>query len=301
LEINPYIYGGKQAWLMHFSITPFFVAKGTAVTATLNDIIRVMEALAPSALAEPWDNSGLQVGRDDQPVKLIWIALDPSIEVVGAACRNQVDLLITHHPLFFKPIKSLDNSTPTGKIVRQAILHNLAVFSAHTNLDAVSEGINDALAARLGLENVRMLPCGDEPLMPGKNMGMGRVGDLEKPLKLADFVQRTKERLALDAVKAAGRKDLMVQQVAVCCGSGSSLMSLFFVSGAQAFVSGDLKYHDARDAEATGRGLIDIGHFASEHLFLDILEQKLIREFTARRMDVMVCGYKMEKDPFQTY
>jgi dinuclear metal center YbgI/SA1388 family protein len=181
------------------------------------------------------------------------------------------------------------------------VLHDLSIFSAHTNLDAVSEGINDALAIGLGLENIRMLSQDYSSLMPDTINGLGRLGDLEKPIKLADFAGQIKKRLGLDSIKAAGKKDLMVQQVAVCCGSGSSLMNLFFASGAQVFVSGDLKYHDARDAEAAGRGLIDIGHFASEHLFLDILAQRLAREFTLRQFDVVVRSYKLEKDPFQTY
>jgi GTP cyclohydrolase I len=271
------------------------------LTATVGDIIRAMDVLAPQAFAESWDNSGLQVGRKDQPVKSIWIALDPSQEVVEAACRNQVDLLITHHPLIFKPLKSLDGSTPTGKILRQAFLHELSIFSAHTNLDAASGGINDELAVRLGLENIRNLFPGDAPLLPDNNAGMGRLGNLGSPIKLLDFAQQVKKRLALATIKTAGRKDLMVQDVAVCCGSGSSLMALFFASGAQVFISGDLKYHDARDAQATDRALIDIGHFASEHLILDVLAQRLAAEIALRGVDVVISSYKMEKDPFQIY
>ncbi len=271
------------------------------MTATVSDIIHAMDVLAPSAFAESWDNSGLQVGRKDQPVKLIWIALDPSQEVVEAACRNQVDLLITHHPLIFKPLRSLDGGTPTGKIIRQAVLHELSIFSAHTNLDAASGGINDELAVRLGLKNIRMLSPGNAPLMPDNIAGTGRLGDLENPIKLLDFAHQAKKLLALTAIKVAGRKELMVQHVAVCCGSGSSLMGPFFASGAQVFISGDLKYHDARDTQARDRALIDIGHFASEHLILDVLAQRLAGEFALRGVDVVVSSYQMEEDPFQIY
>ena len=120
---------------------------------SVQDIINLMEELAPSRLAESWDAVGLQVGRKDRPVRLIWVALDPLPEVVAAACDQHVDLLITHHPLLFQPVKNLDFNSPIGSILYQAAVNQLAVYSAHTNLDKVSGGLNDILAKRIGLES----------------------------------------------------------------------------------------------------------------------------------------------------
>ncbi len=120
---------------------------------TVSDIIDVLESIAPQALAEKWDNVGLQVGDPGRPVKNIWVALDPTYQVVNAACHQKVDLLITHHPLIFKPLQSLDFSTPEGSIIDLAVRHRLAIFAAHTNLDSALGGINDVLAGRIGLDD----------------------------------------------------------------------------------------------------------------------------------------------------
>lgn len=272
-------------------------------TATVDDIINIMESLAPTFLAEKWDNPGLQIGDIQWPVHSVWIALDPSLVVVDAACANGIDLLITHHPLLIKPVKSIDLGTPYGKIVQKALRHKLALFSAHTNLDAVSDGINDMLAQKLGLRDIDFLQHIDGPVVgldTDAGFGIGRIGSLEKPMGLYEFAIFVKKRMDLKSLKIAGNKDLFVNRVAVCCGSGSGMMAHFFSSDTQVFVSGDLKYHDARDAETINRALIDIGHFASEHIMLDILSNRLQGEFIRHGYDVRIRACELEKDPFIT-
>lgn len=367
--------------------------------ATVADIIKIMETFAPSFLAERWDNVGLQVGQRDWPVRNVWVALDPTYYVVAAACSKNVDLLITHHPLIFLPLKSIDFSTSVGSIIHLATKHKTAVFSAHTNLDIATDGINDILAERIGLKNLKVLRKGKEPenyklvvyvpveyeqkvlnalfetkagkigeysccsfrnkgkgtfrpgslakpfigktgeishtdeirietvvlkkdlggviehirglhpyetmaydiyplLTSGNREGLGRVGELDETIDLASFALFIKEKLGLKYVKLAGKPDLPVNKVAVCTGSGSSLMQNFFSSGAQAYITGDLRYHDARDAEAANLGLIDIGHFASEHLIVDVLTDRLGKILSENRMDVNVEAYGLENDPF---
>ncbi|MGD2038082.1 MAG: Nif3-like dinuclear metal center hexameric protein, partial [Desulfobacterales bacterium] len=125
--------------------------------ATVAKIKQIMDELAPPLLAEEWDNVGLQIGDPRQPVRRIWVALDPTLHVVKAACQKKVDLLITHHPLIFRPLKTIDFDTPGGSIIQMAANHKLAIFSAHTNLDIVRDGVNDVLAQRLGLQNPTVL------------------------------------------------------------------------------------------------------------------------------------------------
>ena len=134
---------------------------------TVSDIMQVLETIAPQTLAEGWDNVGLQVGDPGRPVKHIWIALDPTYEVVAAACRDKVDLLITHHPLIFKPLQSLNFRTPVGAIIDLAVRHHVAIFAAHTNLDSVLGGINDILADRIGLSELKPLVPAQQPRQPG--------------------------------------------------------------------------------------------------------------------------------------
>ncbi len=125
--------------------------------ATISNVIKIMNEIAPPGMAEEWDNVGLQIGSKDWPVKSIWVSLDPLLEVVKKGCQAGVDLIITHHPLIFRPIKSVDFSNELGSIIQMASRHHMAVFSAHTNLDSVQGGINDFLAEKLALKNVSVL------------------------------------------------------------------------------------------------------------------------------------------------
>ena len=272
--------------------------------ATVSDIIDVMNTLAPRLLAEKWDNVGLQIGDPQQNVKNIWIALDPTLPVLDAACRENVDLLITHHPLIFRPLKSIDFQTPLGSLLNMAVRHQLAVFSAHTNLDIVAGGINDLLSERIGLTHLKPLrktsdPCEiQSPETDGRAQGLGRIGNLESPLELVAFAKMIKQKLGLKTIRFAGNSSLTVTEAAVCSGSGSDLLPDFFASSAEVYVSGDLKYHDARDVEAANLGLIDIGHFSSEKLIIHALSERLKVILPAKGFEVNVEACDLEKDPF---
>jgi len=367
------------------------MANGEFVDPTVSDIISVLDSIAPPALAEAWDNVGLQVGDPQHRVKRIWIALDPTHQVVNAACRQKADLLITHHPLIFKPLQSLDFRTPEGSIIDLAVRHHLAIFAAHTNLDSVAGGINDVLAGRIGLSDLKplarakehrrfkmvihapretekqitrllfqspietgyaltgassMMPVngivanGDTgkilyedqirieievgiddlapvtkvltefqsgnqirydvcPLnAPDQGAGIGRVGFLESASDLKSLAHTVKKKLKLRYLRLSGDPALLVKKVAICSGSGASLLADFFASGAQVYISGDLRYHDARNIEASNLGLIDIGHFASEQLIVDVLAERLTGIFAESNMNPIVKACDIEKDPF---
>lgn len=275
---------------------------------TVSDIIKVLDSVAPQALAEAWDNVGLQVGDPERTVKNIWIALDPTYQVVNAACRQKVDLLVTHHPLLFKPLQSLNFRTPVGSIIDLAVRHHLTIFAAHTNLDSALGGINDILAGRIGLYDLKPLVRAHgcqriendvDPLVaPDQDVGIGRVGLLESAVDLQTLANEIKNKLKLRYLKLSGDPALPVKKVAICSGSGGSLLADFFASGAQVFISGDLRYHDARDVEASNLGLIDIGHFASEHLIIGVLAEKLAGIFADLKMNPTVKACDIEKDPF---
>jgi dinuclear metal center YbgI/SA1388 family protein len=273
------------------------------MTATVADIIKVMETMAPLRLAEEWDNVGLQVGQLDWPVRSIWVALDPLYDVVDGACRNGVDLLITHHPLIFNPLRCINFDTPVGSVIQAAAGHKLAIFAAHTNFDSAADGINDLLAFRVGLADLKVLKRGDHPCEDSatddlQKQGLGRVGELEETMELLPLALSIKKKLGLKNIKIAGKPDLPVRRVAVCSGSGSGLMKDFFSSGAQVFISGDLRYHDAREVEALNLGIIDMGHFASEYLAIEVLAKRLDKILTADGKDVKVEACRLENDPF---
>ncbi len=269
---------------------------------TLSDIIDILDRLVPPLLAEEWDNSGLQLGDLNRPVEKIWVALDPTLQVVQAACDQQVDLLITHHPLIFKPLKSIEFHTPIGAVINLAIRHDLAIFAAHTNLDSVPGGLNDILALRFGLKDLKPLAPGPGIELPGapeNKAGIGRVGTFDTAMDLKSLARSIKKEMKLKSIKFAGDPKLLVKKAAVCTGSGSSLLKEFFASGAQVYISGDMRYHDARDVEATNLGVIDIGHFSSESFVALDFAALLQDQFEDRRISVAVEACGIEKDPFE--
>lgn len=269
---------------------------------TVADIIKVMEEIAPIQLAEAWDNPGLQVGHRDWAVRRIMVSLDPTPAVVEQAAEESADMLITHHPLLFHPLKSVDLSTPVGGIVGVAIQNTIAVYSAHTNFDSAVEGLNDMLAMRLGLMNVTVLaPRVDDAsggLDEDMKNGLGRIGDLPEPTALPSLCRMLKQTLGLEHVRMVGDSRRKVSRVALCTGSGSELLDRFFSSDAQLFITGDVRYHDARDAEDRQTALIDIGHFGSEHIMVAELANRLKKMLERLHPDVEVITCKLERDPF---
>ncbi len=267
---------------------------------TVLDIIALMDQIAPVRLAEDWDNCGLQCGNPDWPVRQVTVALDPSPEVVSAACKQGADLLITHHPLIFRPVKNLILNTPLGRLLEMAISHHLAVFSAHTCLDSVRGGLNDRFAEMIGLQNITLLTSETEGHPESTGHGIGRVGDLDRPMTLSELSAKIKQVFGPSELKVSGPADMTVKNVALCTGSGSGLMKAFFASGADVYISGDLKFHDAKDARMQGRALIDVGHFASEIIMTDLVAGRLEALIRKNDWNVTVKAFRDEKDPFYT-
>jgi dinuclear metal center YbgI/SA1388 family protein len=278
------------------------------MTLTVADITFYIEQVAQPKLAEDWDNVGLQVGDPRWPVKNIWIALDPLAEVVEAACQHKADLLITHHPLIFRPLKAVSLTSSVGAIIEKALRHKLAIYAAHTNLDKASGGLNDILAERIGLKHLQALEiknseAGHASLMEvhENQPGIGRVGELRRPVSLKSLALTLKKILGSRNVRLAGDSNLQVKRVAICTGSGSAFLKDFLSSGAEAYISGDLRYHDAREVEACGRGLIDIGHFASEYLMVPAMAEQLKNQLLETGFSVNIHACTLEKDPFITF
>jgi dinuclear metal center YbgI/SA1388 family protein len=268
-------------------------------TIRVSEMAGLMEKIAPTFLAESWDNCGLQVGSFQWPVRKVWVALDPLFSVIDAAAGQDVDLVITHHPLIFKPLRTIDLDRPEGKIIATAINSRTAIFSAHTNLDSARDGINDLLARKIGLDRLVPLVPADPSVMETNATGMGRIGRFKTPLTVAAFAQNIKRELGLEKVKIVGQADRMVDNAAVCSGSGGSLLGNFLDSEAGVFVTGDIRYHDARTVEDAGRALIDIGHFASEHIMIDMLCHLLSGAVAEAGWDVRIEACRLERDPFE--
>ncbi len=285
-------------------------------TPRLADLMEILEEIAPVELAESWDNPGLQVGSLDHNIQRVVLSLDPTVQAVEYAGSLHAQLLLTHHPLIFKPISSIRDGDYPGGVVYEAIRQGLSIVALHTNLDAAHEGINAILAKLLGLEEVEPLcqagvaqgPKGspfahdelgaeeDRKKSPAKT-GLGRIGDLASPLALSEFVITAKRILGLDSVKVVGEDSRIVKRVAVVGGSGGSLIKEAWARGADLLVTGDVSYHQAREAEFLGLAVIDGGHYATEKVAFREFSRELQRQVTARGWDVDIIFNEDETDP----
>ena len=237
----------------------------------VKDIAAVIEAFAPLSIQEDWGNSGLLIGSPEQEVDGVLVGFDCTealiAEAVGAGCN----MVVTHHPLIFGGLKKIAPEDPVGRTVLAAARAGVAVYAAHTNADKVLEGVSGAMARRLGLQEVSVL-AGEEG-----GVGMGAVGTLPAPLAADAFIAYVKERFGLKVVRTSRLVEGKVTKVAVCGGSGSSLIPAALRSGAQAYICGDITYHHFFTPD--GFMLLDIGHFEGEVEIADILFSLIKKNF----------------------
>ena len=367
----------------------------------LSYLLGIINKIAPPGLAESWDNSGLQIGDPDANISRIMVALDPTPSVIDSALASSCQLLITHHPLIFKPQKNISTATTQGKLIHTAIKGGLAIVSIHTSYDIATGGLNDLLAEQLGLsgcvplqttslqelvklvvfvpedhlermrtalfphienqgnysdcsfaaagegsftplegatpfvgrsgilERVReqrlevlvsrvSLPRAikallnahpyEEPALDiyplfneGKRLGLGRIGQLANPVPLAVFAAQISEQLQAPLLRYVGEPATRIHKVALCSGSGASLLREAVRAGADCLVTGDVKYHDARDAQDQGIAVIDAGHFPSEHIMTAALTEQLrnlLGKAGHTECEILPCT--VETDPFRT-
>lgn len=250
--------------------------------ATVGDVAQVLDELARPSLAMTWDNVGFLVGHADKPVKVILTALDFSEAVLEQAIQVKADLIVTHHPVIFKSIHALTSTDWKNALLLKAVEHGIALYSAHTNLDIALGGVNDVLAEYLELKNVEGL-SGDEGTMDG----IGRIGILDKSMDLNRFAAKIKKDLSLEyvVVASAGRK---VKRVAVCGGSGMDFLEQAVAAGADTYITGDVKYHQAQDAVGRGINIIDAGHQGTELPVVNNWADRLALRLTKRELDIKV-------------
>lgn len=365
------------------------------------DLIAYIEELAPSRLAEAWDNSGWQVGNPNAEIEKAMVALDVDERVVAEAADTGCQLIICHHPLLMQGLKSVRLDTTTGRLLGSLLQKGIGVYAAHTNLDCAEGGINDLLAERLGLREAGVLkPVRKEKLyklvvfvpsshvepvaaalsragagrigeyldctfrvegtgtfrpgegtnpyvgkqgvlekvreirletvlpegytrqaikalqeahpyeevaydiyplvLEGPASGLGRVGRLQGTLKFYQFIEQVKAALGVGWIRYGGDRESDVDCVAVCGGSGADLWPAAKAAGAQVLVTGDIKYHTARDILAAGMKFIDAGHFATERIIVRFLRDYLTDRVQKKEMDVIIVESSREEDPFQT-
>ena len=243
---------------------------------TVGDILSYLETLAPRSMKMDWDNVGLLCGGRNRPVTKVLVALDPFEGVCREASQWGAELIVTHHPLVFSPLKAVTDESSIGRSVQLLCASGISAINAHTNLDCAPGGVNDCLAETLGLSDVQVIaPSGVDEL--GRPWGLLRQGTVEFQ-SLSDFLSRVESALNCEGLRYVnGGKP--VHRVAVGGGACASELQDAVNAGCDTFVTADVKYNQFWDAQDLGLNLIDAGHFATENPVVSLLASKIAAQF----------------------
>ena len=236
---------------------------------TVGQIYDVLNSLAPIHYQMDFDNSGFLVGDRTAEVKTVVVALDITDEVIREAVEIKADLIVSHHPLLFHPLRSVRAEDLTGRKVLKLVKNGIAAICMHTNLDIADGGVNDALMDALGAETTGLLePAGTDDR--GQPLGCGRIGFLQQPMLLDGFLKYLTERLQVTGLRFCdGGKP--VHKLAVCGGSGGNMLELAWNAGCDTFVTADIKYDRFLAAKELGINLIDADHFCTENVVIPVI------------------------------
>ena len=254
----------------------------------LSAVTAALEAIAPLRLAADWDAVGLLVGSGRPAIERVLVCLSLTPEVADEAVRERADLVVTHHPLPFRPVARITADTATGRVLLALVGARVAVWSSHTAWDSAADGINDQLAAMLGLEDV--VPIEPDAVEP--RTGFGRMGDAAGR-SVGDLARGLADRLGLAGAPVIGDPRRPAGRVGIVCGSGGDAIASVARTSCTTLLTGEVKLHQALEARAAGLAVIAVGHHASERFSLDVLAARL-----AAAVPGLAClGSRDDRDP----
>lgn len=257
----------------------------------VKDIAEAIEAFAPLSLQEDYDNSGLQVGSEDMEVSGVLLCLDVTERVLDEARSRGCNMVVSHHPLIFRGLKSLTGRTPVEQLAISALRNGIAVYSAHTNLDSACGGVSYEMAHILKMTSLQPL----SPTAPGAATGLGVIGDIE-PTPTLELLRRVKDKFHVKALRYSRQSSkLVIKRIALCGGSGAEFIADAVRAGADIMITADIKYHEYGTWEQQ-IVLADIGHYESERCAERILS-RIIRDKFA---DAPVYFSDTEQNPVAT-
>ena len=265
----------------------------------LKELIQIIEKKYPLSLAYEWDNVGLMIGDINQDVHRVLTVLEIDEKVVQEAIENKVDLIISHHPFLFHKFNRIHTEDEKGKLIFQLIQNNISVYSMHTNFDIAFDGLNDYFMKVMGFTNYETFdyvdaPSGYSEANENKTPGLGRIVELPKEITLEELCELVKEKFHMNCVRYVGDKNAQIRKVAVITGGAADMFPKAKMAGADAFISGDMKYHNAQDAIVANMNVIDCGHYETEVIFRDA-----IGEFLEQVPDLTILKSELSINPFQ--
>ncbi|MDD2980613.1 MAG: Nif3-like dinuclear metal center hexameric protein [Hespellia sp.] len=236
---------------------------------TCKDIINTIEEFYPRDAALDFDNVGLQAGRRDKEIRKIYLALDASDQVIEDAAAYGADMIITHHPLIFSPLKRVTDEDFISRRILRMIQKDICYYAMHTNYDVLR--MAELSAQILEIEQSVVL----EETTADKSQGIGRIGSFSEAMTLAACAEHVKKKLKLPNVKVFGCPDWTVRCAATSPGSGKSVIGSALEKGAQVLITGDIDHHEGMDAVARKLAIIDAGHYGTEYIFMEDMKQFL--------------------------
>ena len=239
----------------------------------IKEVLSALERFAPLPLQESWDNAGLQVGLTETEVSGALLCLDVNEKIVDEAIQKGCNLIVSHHPLLFRGLKTISDLTDVQRTVMKAIVNHIAVISMHTNMDNAKDGVNFRIASKLGLQNIRFFVSKN---VDGIEAGSGVIGELAEPMAADDFVLKVKKAFQVECAMCNELLRRPVRTVAICGGAGDFLLDDALKAGADAFITGEMHYHQYFGYEQQIQICV-IGHYQSEQYTAEIFEE-IIRE-----------------------
>ena len=260
-----------------------------------SEIKAVLDRIAPLSLQEDWDNSGMQIETGRGEINKILVALEITSDVIEEAITKKAQMIVTHHPLIFHPVKNICVDDVVGNYILRLIRAEIPVYSAHTCFDSSPGGNNDYLLHKLGIQYFFRLP------VPGIDIcdsHMARMGVYEAPMFFGSFCEKLNKVLGSESgLRIAGSPERLVQKIAVCTGAGGEFWEAALAAGADVFISGDIKHHEAQGAKESGLCIIDAGHYGTEHLFVHNMASQLRKKCGA---DVEIIESAVCQNPYNS-
>ena len=240
------------------------------------EMIYKLEALSPSSFAEDYDNVGLLIGSTEKEIHSVLIALDATKQVVEEAVSLGVDMILTHHPMIFRPMKRICSNHFIGEKAISLIKHDICCYAMHTNFDII--GMADAAADEIGLQNRQVLYVTYEDDIAKE--GIGRYGNLSSAMNLKQCAYHIKNVFQLDEVRVYGNAGHVIETAAICPGSGKSVVKTAIEIGVDVLITSEIDHNDALDAMEQGLTIIDAGHYGLEKIFVPYLKEYIGREMS---------------------
>lgn len=261
----------------------------------LEKFIDLMEKVAPVKLKEDFDNVGLMVGDKNKDIKKVLLALDCTDSVIEEAKECGAQLILTHHPLIFKKPSNITTDTLLGRKIIKLIQNDINLYSSHTNLDSVRDGINDTIVSMLGFKPYQII----DKSKSDETAGIGRMVGLDSSVTLEEIINKCKQTFNVDGLRYAGELDKKIETIAIINGSGQSYFEDAYNNGADLVITGDTTYHFVSDYKEMGMAILDIGHFKSEWPVLIEVNKRVEREIEKISESLEFIISKTSEDPYK--